>query len=440
MGEKVLAIIIASLTLGNLSAISQTIALSFTAVDSISYVKLDSIKIINKTQDVDTMLYWPDTVLILNYLVGVEEQNDNQTGIILEQNYPNPVNNATIVPLTMPEPGNLNMVLSSMTGGTVLEKDFNLDKGRHIFSLIPGNSKIYILSVKWNNNVESIKILNRNTEFTKPKLSYIGTKGNILKGSEIVPYDIFQYTPGDQLQYIGYNKSLESGIPDKPLENEIYVFQFGYGFPCIGTPTVIYEGQEYNSVQIFSQCWFKENLNVGLMVPGGLVMEDNGLIEKYCYGDVLELCETYGGFYQWDELMNYSNEEEGQGICPSGWHIPNDIEWKVLSGVVDSQYGVGDLVWDSLGISGYDVALNLRSDTAWLSGGNGPDLYGFSAIPGGMWLDGEWMGLGSMTRIWSSSVYILNYRLYRGIRSSNADIFYNFHYKGEGFSARCIKD
>lgn len=169
-------------------------------------------------------------------------------------------------------------------------------------------------------------------------------------------------------------------------------------------------------------------------------MEDNGLIEKYCYGDVLELCETYGGFYQWDELMNYSNEEEGQGICPSGWHIPNDIEWKVLSGVVDSQYGVGDLVWDSLGISGYDVALNLRSDTAWLSGGNGPDLYGFSAIPGGMWLDGEWMGLGSMTRIWSSSVYILNYRLYRGIRSSNADIFYNFHYKGEGFSARCIKD
>lgn len=28
--------------------------------------------------------------------------------------------------------------------------------------------------------------------------------------------------------------------------------------------------------------------------------------------------------------MNYSTVEGAQGICPSGWHIPRDSEWKTL--------------------------------------------------------------------------------------------------------------
>jgi hypothetical protein len=39
--------------------------------------------------------------------------------------------------------------------------------------------------------------------------------------------------------------------------------------PCPGIATVDYGGQIYHTVQIGSQCWLKENLNVGTMILGG---------------------------------------------------------------------------------------------------------------------------------------------------------------------------
>jgi len=93
---------------------------------------------------------------------------------------------------------------------------------------------------------------------------------------------------------------------------------------------VSYKGQDYSTVKIGDQCWFAENLNVGTMVEGGQVQTDNSAIEKHCYNDKKENCDTYGGLYQWKEAMQYTEEEETQGVCPEGWHIPTDAEWHVL--------------------------------------------------------------------------------------------------------------
>jgi hypothetical protein len=46
--------------------------LTFTAVSDTARVQLDSIKVMNRTQGGDTVLYWPDTVLLINY-VGIHE-------------------------------------------------------------------------------------------------------------------------------------------------------------------------------------------------------------------------------------------------------------------------------------------------------------------------------------------------------------------------------
>jgi len=67
------------------------------------------------------------------------------------------------------------------------------------------------------------------------------------------------------------------------------------GLPCPGIPTMEYEGQTYNTVYIGGQCWFKENLNVGTIIPGQQSPSANGIIEKYCYEDNPANCETYGG-------------------------------------------------------------------------------------------------------------------------------------------------
>jgi uncharacterized protein (TIGR02145 family) len=94
------------------------------------------------------------------------------------------------------------------------------------------------------------------------------------------------------------------------------------GQPCPGTPTVSYGGQIYNTVLIGNQCWLKENLNIGEYIDNSIYQEDNGILEKYCYDNDPDNCDVYGGLYRWGEMMQYSNIPGGQGVCPSGWHIP----------------------------------------------------------------------------------------------------------------------
>lgn len=100
---------------------------------------------------------------------------------------------------------------------------------------------------------------------------------------------------------------------------------------------VNYEGITYKTVFIGSQCWFKENLNVGTMINSDTEQSDNGgnnLIEKYCYENIASNCDTYGGLYMWDEAMTYNDVEGFQGICPQDWHIPTLAELETLKSEV----------------------------------------------------------------------------------------------------------
>jgi uncharacterized protein (TIGR02145 family) len=81
--------------------------------------------------------------------------------------------------------------------------------------------------------------------------------------------------------------------------------------------------------------------------------------------------------------MQNSTDTIIQGICPTGWRIPTDFDWKVLEGTVDSQYEIGDPEWNDTWTRGFDVGLNLKSTTGWLINLNGLDLYGFNSLPAG---------------------------------------------------------
>lgn len=76
------------------------------------------------------------------------------------------------------------------------------------------------------------------------------------------------------------------------------------------------DGQTYNTVLIGTQCWMAENLNIGTMINGSSDQTDNATIEKYCYNNKTANCDTYGGLYQWTEMMQYVMTEGAQGICP----------------------------------------------------------------------------------------------------------------------------
>jgi len=250
----------------------------------------------------------------------------------------------------------------------------------------------------------------------------------------------FLINPGDDLLCVGYSYALQSGIMDAPEESKNYTFQFATNIPCPGMPTVEYEGQVYNTVQIFNQCWLKENLNVGGMIQVNEEMTDNGIIEKYCYNSEPDSCTKHGGLYQWDEMMQYTIQPGARGICPTGWHVPTDEEWKVLEGSADSQYGIGDSIWNVLLFRGFDAGTNLKSSSGWLGYGNGTDLYGFSIFPGGFRsYNGYFSSAGHTAFIWTSMEYAYG-SLYRIFQDDENGVNRSYSFKENGISVRCLRD
>jgi uncharacterized protein (TIGR02145 family) len=99
------------------------------------------------------------------------------------------------------------------------------------------------------------------------------------------------------------------------------------------------EGNIYETIKIGGQCWMKENLNTGTRIDGKFFQLNNGQVEKYCYNNSNSNCDIFGGLYTWAELMNYSQTEETQGICPDGWHIPGAYEFSRLSSFIGPDPG-----------------------------------------------------------------------------------------------------
>lgn len=205
----------------------------------------------------------------------------------------------------------------------------------------------------------------------------------------------------------------------------------GGGTPCLGTPTVTYAGKTYNTVQIGTQCWLKENLDVGTMIQGIQEQTNNNTIEKYCYYDDANNCNTYGGLYQWAEAVQYKNGATNttspnpafsgivQGICPSGWHIPSQAEFQTLQTAVnnsrDALLAVGEL--------------------------SGKNTSGFSVlISGERTNNGYYANLSVEAVFWSSTVNYSSHAYYMGLWVGNPYVTVIDFYKTYGLSVRCLKN
>jgi uncharacterized protein (TIGR02145 family) len=194
------------------------------------------------------------------------------------------------------------------------------------------------------------------------------------------------------------------------------------------------DGQEYPTVLIGDQCWMGRNLNIGEMVPGTQNQADSTLVEKYCYRNDADNCETYGGLYQWDQVMDYSTEEGTQGICPPGWHVPSDDEYKTL----ELALGMSEAHVNLTGFRGAGVG------TAMMEGGDS----GFEALFGGARnSSGGWQFIeGSPTYEFgyfytSTEAANPNNAFRRCLRSDSSAVGrYNSWNKRFGLSLRCVLD
>jgi len=88
----------------------------------------------------------------------------------------------------------------------------------------------------------------------------------------------------------------------------------------------------YKWVKIGTQIWMAENLNYNA-------------IGSECYENKENNCDKYGRLYDWATAMELSLNcnssicsssisEKHRGVCPIGWHIPNNAEWDELHSYV----------------------------------------------------------------------------------------------------------
>jgi len=199
---------------------------------------------------------------------------------------------------------------------------------------------------------------------------------------------------------------------------------------CPGIPTVTYGGQIYNTVQIGTQCWLKENLNIGTRIDGSMQQTNNSTIEKYCYDDLVSNCDVYGGQYQWDEMMQYATTPGVQGICPPGWHGPTDAEWTTLTTFLAGEAIAGGKMKEA-------------GTAHWSSPNTGAtNSSGFTALPGGSRTYNGNFGndLTYFAYFWSSSQYSAPYAWFRRLVYDDENVLGGWVDKTAGYSARCVMD
>ena len=225
------------------------------------------------------------------------------------------------------------------------------------------------------------------------------------------------------------------------------------GQPCIGTPTLTdYEGHVYNTVQVGSQCWMRSNLYTthffdGTAIPSGSVGAGSySEYEPYYYHLTYNTSQipTYGYAYNWKALTKNSTTTNvnAQGICPDGWHIPDDAEWVILRNYTGNNYGCGDdttSVAKALAdVSGWNNSTANCSPGAYPGNNN---LTGFSAFPSGGHYQNTFQS-GEAAYFWSRS---LNPGVYSACRAFK--ISYNQQVLSQTFNpyqwaypVRCVRD
>ena len=204
-----------------------------------------------------------------------------------------------------------------------------------------------------------------------------------------------------------------------------------------------YQGYDYATVQIGEQCWFAENLRAENYNNGDEILSSlsdgtwfsTTLGATAVYGEGTSDCSAsspdgdacnevwslsaYGRYYNWFATI------DERGLCPTGWHVPTDAEWTMLT----EQLG-------GLSVAG----AKMKTIYGWDNGGNGSNSSGLSCLPSGYRDIQGFYGSAGIDGTWWTSTSDGSNAWSRYLNLNVDDVFRSSTQTRYAVSVRCIKN
>ena len=341
--------------------------------------------------------------------------------------------------------------VSSSSGDEAISSSSVTDKGTSSGASSVSSSDIYSSSSKKETvkssssaslvSSSSVSIADQKIPCDMPEhgIYHIGDEEFVCKGGFLVPYvppssssaKVLPFKEKFKIDSV-FNEEKTYGSFEDPRDGQIY-------------RTIVIKTKSATSPEFEV---FAQNLNYGSQVNLGASVFDDNKVEKFCYDDDPWYCDNYfGGLYSWSETFGLPRACDSvwtgttsncpdpiatgidsdfdwdylqiQGVCPDGWHVMNENEWRAMIGADESAY---------------------RATSKASKGSNGN---GFSALYGGGAFCDEngckYRGLDERAHYWYphelSDFGAKNIDLYKSEVDKGSK-----YYKFYGLPIRCVKD
>lgn len=266
--------------------------------------------------------------------------------------------------------------------------------------------------------------------------------GNFANGAGSLTYTITGTPSGSGTASFALNMGGTTCTLTRVVAAQVLVGPHACGANYVHNPALTYgtvtdqSGYTYKTIVIGNKEWMAENLKTykyrnGDAIP---VVSDNSgwnlslLMGYSCFveNDSLNRNCPYGKFY------NHYAVADPRGLCPTGWHVPDNSEWNSLILSLNAAAG-GQLKSAGTieGLNGYWYAPNT----------NATNSTGFSGLPGGYrFMNGVFTGLGYRGYWWSSQVGGTNAAGVYYLEGNTDTMFGNSFDRRSGSSVRCVRD
>jgi uncharacterized protein (TIGR02145 family) len=207
---------------------------------------------------------------------------------------------------------------------------------------------------------------------------------------------------------------------------------------------------DFSSVRIGTQIWSSTNLNVVTYQNGDTIpMVTNNAqwasltTGAWCWynNDSATYAEKYGRLYNWYAV------NDGRGLAPIGWRIPDEADWNKLIKFLDTGANTSCILTSTNNYCRQSLTAGgkLKTTSFWVAPNTGAtNQFGFSALPGGYRdQNGVFTGMGTYSSWWSrNSLEIPGFPafgIFLGLVNNGSQIEKGFDYPSSAAFIRLIK-